>query len=145
MTLPTRLRHTRLGRRHAEIRVVQEASASIIELGETLDRRLVGETRESERLRMLRETTNQVTRTANDAVQAYARLRSALSVEMERPEGDHETAHEMQRLLLEARGNVLDALEALKRRHAWGFPDADEDTDSDEPGAPPALTADSSG
>ena len=34
MTLPTHLRHTRLGRRRADIRVVQDASVAITELRE---------------------------------------------------------------------------------------------------------------
>ena len=132
MSLPTHLRHTRLGRRRADIRVVQDASVAITELRETLDKRLLSEHRESERLRMLRETTNQVTRTANDAIQAYVRLRSALSTEIERPEGDHEAAIEMQGLLREARAEVLKAIETMNERYAWGYaqPDADEADDT---------------
>ena len=132
MSLPTHLRHTRLGRRRADIRVVQDASVAITELRETLDRRLKSEHRESERLRMLRETTNQVTRTANDAIQAYVRLRAALSSEIERPEGDHDAAIEMQRLLREARAEVLKAIETMNERYAWGYaqPDADEADDT---------------
>lgn len=139
MSLPTHLRHTRLGRRRADIRVVQDASVAITELRETLDRRLLSEHRESERLRMLRETTNQVTRTANDAIQAYVRLRAALSTEIERPEGDHEAAIEMQRLLREARAEVLKAIETMNERYAWGY--AQPDDEAEEGAAAAALPA----
>lgn len=137
MSLPTHLRHTRLGRRRADIRVVQDASVAITELRETLDKRLASEHRESERMRMLRETTNQVTRTANDAIQAYARLRTALSSEIERPEGDHDAAVEMQRLLREARAEVLKAIETMNERYAWGYaqPDDEVEAESDAPAA----------
>lgn len=141
MSLPTHLRHTRLGRRRADIRVVQDASVAITELRETLDRRLLSEHRESERLRMLRETTNQVTRTANDAIQAYVRLRAALSTEIERPEGDHDAAIEMQRLLREARAEVLKAIETMNERYAWGYaqPEIDDPEDA-AAGAAPLAT-----
>ena len=134
MGVPTHLRATRLGRRRADMKLIQQASRSITELSASLDRQLAAEDRPAERMRMLRETTNRVTRTANDAIQAYGRVRSALSSEIERPEGDRDGAREMQRHLSDARAEVLRALDAMKQRYAWGYaPDAGEREEPERP------------
>lgn len=111
--------HTRLGRRAADVRTVQRAAAVIEDLNATLERRLTSEARASERLRMLRETTNQVTRAANDAIQAYRRARATLDAELEMPHGDLEGAREMRLVLDRARSDLLTALELTSRRYSW--------------------------
>ncbi len=113
---------TRLGRRRADMDLVRDASGSIAELSASLDRQLGSEERPGERMRMLRETTNQVTRIANDAVQAYGRVRSTITSELDRPEGDRPGARQMQSDLSRSRADVLRALEAMKERYAWGYP-----------------------
>ena len=75
---------------------------------------------------MLRETTNRITRTANDAIRAYGRVRSALNAENELSEGDREGAVEMGRLLSDARAEVLAVLDTMNRRYAWGYEREDE-------------------
>jgi hypothetical protein len=113
------LSHTRLGRRLADVRTVQHATAVIEDLNVDLERRLANEARPSERLRMLRETTNQVTRAANDAIQAYRRARATVDAELELPHADLEGAREMRLVLERARTDVLTALEITSRRYSW--------------------------
>lgn len=114
-------RQTRLGRRLADLRLLQSASGSITQLTDSLDRQLANEQRPSERMRMLRETTNQITRLANDAIHAYTRVRATLKAENEMDDGDQAGANEMRRLLGEARAEVLRVLEATNQRYAWGY------------------------
>ncbi|MGH2356958.1 MAG: hypothetical protein ACRDGJ_02965 [Candidatus Limnocylindria bacterium] len=104
------------------MRVVQRATASIADLNDALDRRLLDEQRPSERLRMLRETTNQITRTANDAIQAYRRARAAIDAELQIPGGDRSQARQMGLKLDSARDDVLRALELTSRRYTWAEP-----------------------
>jgi len=113
---------TRLGRRVADMRIVQRATASIADLNDALDRRLLDEQRPTERLRMLRETTNQITRTANDAIQAYRRARAAVHAELQIPGGDRTHARQMGRMLDSARADVLRALELTSHRYTWADP-----------------------
>ncbi len=61
-----------------DLLLLQRAALLIAELGRDLDARLEGEARPSERLRFVRETTVRITRTANDAIQAYRRARRSL-------------------------------------------------------------------
>lgn len=114
--------HTRLGRRVADLRTVQRATALIEELNASLEQRLLKEARPSERLRMLRETTNQVTRAANDAIQAYRRARATVDAELAMPHGDVEAAREMGLLLDRARTDVLRALDITSRRYSSSWP-----------------------
>jgi hypothetical protein len=108
----------RLAMRSSDLRVVQGASTLIADLGVELDRRLQNEPRESERLRMLRETTNRITRVANDAVQAYTRASRAVRAELTRPDANVESARAMRARLDGARREVLRALEHAKQRYA---------------------------
>ena len=62
-----RVSGNRLAGKMKDLGVVQHASATILELGAALDAQLLKEQRPSERMRMLRETTNRIIRTANDA------------------------------------------------------------------------------
>lgn len=114
--------YTRLGRRAADVRVVQGATASIVDLNESLDRAMRNEPRPDERLRMLRETTKQITRAANDAIQAYRRTRAAVHAELQMPDGDREQARQMQLLLDGGRADILRVLELTSHRYSWADP-----------------------
>lgn len=114
--------NTRLGRRAADLRVVQRATAAIAEFSATLDRQLLAERRPSVRMRMLRETTNQITRTANDAIQAYRRASAAVQAEFQIPGADLSQAEQMRALLDRARADMLGALELVSHRYAWAEP-----------------------
>ena len=93
--MPVRPPPTRLGRRVPYLQIVQRAPAAISDFNEALDRELAEERRPTERLRMLRETTNQITRTANDAIQAYRRAHAAVDAELEMPAGEWQYARQM--------------------------------------------------
>jgi hypothetical protein len=115
-------RYTRVARRIPDVRAVQRASASILDIGSALDRRQLAERRPAERLRMLREATNQITRTANDAIQAYRRASATVHAELAIPDGDHDEARAM-RLELEAgRSELLRVLELMSGRYSWADP-----------------------
>ena len=121
----------RLGLRKNDLDMVQGASGAIADLGAELDRNLSREKRESERLRMLRETTNRITRTANDAVHAYRRASRAIKTELERPDANVPAAEEMRRRLDEARAEVLRALAVAQERYPQvveGGPGAEDPT-----------------
>jgi delta 1-pyrroline-5-carboxylate dehydrogenase len=105
-----------------DLQLLQRAPGTIGDLIEILDRRLAEEQRPEERLRMLREATNQITRTANDAIQAYRRARAAVSAELEMPEGDWPHARKMSAQLDLARADVLKALEQTSHRYSWAEP-----------------------
>jgi hypothetical protein len=110
--------------RTKDLRVVQRAGSMITDLGMDLDRQLLSETRPAERMRMLRETTNRITRAANDAVIAYARASRAVGAERARSNGNIAAAEEMRVLLDAARLDLLGVLEIARRRYPWA--DADE-------------------
>jgi hypothetical protein len=120
--LPIRPIHTRLGRREPDLQLLQRAPAAIADLTEILDRRLAEEQRPEERIRMLRETTNQITRTANDAIQAYRRARAAVNAELEMPDGDWVHARKMSAQLDLARADVMEALAQTSHRYSWAQP-----------------------
>jgi chromosome segregation ATPase len=120
----------RLGLRKNDLDLVQGASAAIADLGAELDRSLAREKRAAERLRMLRETTNRITRTANDAVHAYRRASRAIKTELERPDANVAAAEEMRRRLDEARAEVLRALEVAQERYPQGTDDVARPGDS---------------
>jgi hypothetical protein len=113
----------RLAMRRADVAMVQRASREIETLGADLDRRLLGESRPAERLRMIRETTNQITRLANDAINAYARASRAVRAEEQRSDSDQGPAREMRRRLDEARAAMLAVLEVANRRYQPGAPE----------------------
>ena len=107
----------RLAMRRADVVLVQRASAEIESLGADLDRRLQRESRPAERLRMIRETTNQITRLANDAINAYGRASRAVKAEEQRSDSDQVAAREMRTRLDEARAAMLAVLEVAGRRY----------------------------
>ncbi len=114
---------TRLGRRTSDLRVLQRATANIDELNAALDRQLAGEPAEHERMRLLREATNQITRSANDGIQAYRRVSAA--VRSEEARSDAADAAELLRIqsaLETARRDLLRALEETSRRYPWASP-----------------------
>lgn len=115
--MPIRPPNTRLGRREPDLLLLQNAPEMIAEYTRILDQRLANEQRPSERTRMLRETTNQITRTANDAIQAYHRARASVAAELEMPAGDHAHAKRMRAQLEVARKDVLAALETARVRY----------------------------
>lgn len=103
-----------------DIERIEQAGRLIVELGVELDRQLDGETRSDQRLRMLRETTNRITRAANDAVHAYQRARRSLDAEQKRASSDTLGTQELRQRLLAARESVLVALRATE----WRYPAA---------------------
>ena len=107
----------RLAMRRADVVLVQRASSEIESLGADLDRRLQSESRPSERLHMIREATNQITRLANDAIHAYGRASRAVRAEEQRPDSDKVAAREMRGRLDEARAAMLAVLEVAGRRY----------------------------
>lgn len=114
---------TRLGRRTSDLRVLQRATTNIDELNEALDRQLAAEPAEHERMRLLREATNQITRSANDGIQAYRRVSAA--VRSEEARSDAADAAELLRIqsaLETARRDLLRALEETSRRYPWASP-----------------------
>ena len=119
--VPTAPRRNRLAMRARDLDVVQRASATIVELGADLDEQLRDERSADQRLRVLRATTNQITRTANDAAGAYRRASRAVNAELARTDADHSAAREMRERLNAARHDVLEALEDAKRRYPWAY------------------------
>ena len=117
----------------SDLLVIQRATQLIDDLGADLDRRLTEETRPAERLRLLRETTNRITRTANDAIHAYGRARKALSVQIERSNGSAEDALAMQGRLRSARLDLLRALSDASHRYPAGDDPAEDSTETDGP------------
>lgn len=115
--MPIRPPNTRLGRREPDLLLLQNAPETIAEYTRILDQRLANEQRPSERTRMLRETTNQITRTANDAIQAYHRARASVAAELEMENGDWAHAKRMSGQLEVARKDVLSALETARVRY----------------------------
>jgi hypothetical protein len=93
----------------------------------TLDRRLAAEQRPEERMRMLREATNQITRSANDAIQAYRRARASVDAELQMPEGDLTHARRMSSDLDVARAAVLAALAQASQRYPSDSPTSADD------------------
>lgn len=109
---------SRVAQRTSEdLSVVQRSGALIIDLDAELDRLLVKEQRSTERLRLLRERTNRITRAANDAVHAYRRASRVVHLELKRPDGDIEAATATLERLDQARRGVLDALEVAQRHY----------------------------
>ncbi len=113
---------TRLGRRTSDLRVLQRATAHIDELNQALDRQLATEQVEAERMRLLREATNQITRSANDGIQAYRRVAGAIKAEEARSDVDPDELRRIQSALDAARAELLQVLEATSRRYPWASP-----------------------
>ena len=114
---------TRLSRRSSgDLRAIRHATTRIEELSAQLDQELERELRPDEQLRLLRQTTSQITRTANDAIQAYRRLTEGLRVESERGDTDQAEAARTAQAVSDARTEMLNALEIASRRYPWAKP-----------------------
>jgi hypothetical protein len=114
---------TRLSRRSSgDLRAIRHATTRIEELSAQLDQELARELRPEEQLRLLRQTTSQITRTANDAIQAYRRLTEGLRAESERGDTDPAEAVRTGQAIADARSEMLNALEVASRRYPWAKP-----------------------
>lgn len=102
-----------------ELLVIQQASALIEELGTALDAQLESQAQPAERLRLLREATNRITRAANDAIRAYGRGQRIVGSEMERGERHAARAEVMGGKLRGARLELLRVLETAGQRYPW--------------------------
>jgi len=113
---------SRLARRRADLRTVQHVAARIEAFNATLDAQIAATTRPEERLLRLRDATNQITRAANDAIQAYRRVASSIRDELAAEHGAKGEAEKMQRDLQRARADMLRVLEIASRRYPWAAP-----------------------
>lgn len=119
MNVPT----TRLARRATDLRLLQRATVHIDELNRALDRQLAAESLEAERMRLLREATNQITRAANDGIQAYRRVANAVRTEEARAGGvASDESRQLHAALEQARRDLLQVLEETSRRYPWATP-----------------------
>lgn len=87
-----------------------------------LDRLVADEQRPEQRLQHLRHTTGQITRVANDGIQAYRRVSSVLRDERERADADAVEIERTSAELAEVRGSMIAALEAVSHRYPWAQP-----------------------
>lgn len=112
--------HTRLSRRtSSDLRAIRRATRRIEELSAILDRQIGDDPRPQEQMRHLRQATGQITRTANDGIQAYRRVSQALRAEKEQLDADEAEVARTTRELAEARADMLRALEVAGRRYPW--------------------------
>ena len=115
--------NSRLARRSAsDFRAIDRATKRIEELSVILDRQLSSEEREEERLKHLRQATGQITRSANDGIQAYRRITQALRAETAHADTDAAEVADTTRALSEARARMLAALDVASRRYPWAAP-----------------------
>jgi hypothetical protein len=115
--------HSRLARRSAsDLRAIDRATRRIEELSVILDRQLSSEDRDEERIKHLRQATGQITRSANDGIQAYRRITLALRAEASHADADPQEVADATRALADARGRMLAALEVASRRYPWAEP-----------------------
>jgi hypothetical protein len=128
---------SRLARRRADLRTVQHVAARIEAFNATLDAQIAAATRPEERLLRLRDATNQITRAANDAIQAYRRVASSIRDELAAEHGAKGEAEKMQRDLQRARADMLRVLEVASRRYPWAAPWRPDEAEGTE--GPPSL------
>ena len=115
--------NSRLARRSAsDLRAIDRATLRIEELTVILDRQLSSEDRDEERLKHLRQATSQITRSANDGIQAYRRIASALRAEASHADADPVEVADATRALAEARTRMLAALQVASQRYPWAEP-----------------------
>ncbi len=100
-----------------DLLLLQRAGLLITDLGRDLDGRLEGEARPSERLRFVRETTVRITRTANDAIQAYRRAKRFLDGSVAAAGGDGRDFAALQARLSADRQALLIVLDEARRRY----------------------------
>lgn len=115
--------HSRLARRSSsDLRAIDRATKRIEELSLILDRQLSTEARDEDRLKHLRQATGQITRSANDGIQAYRRISRALQTEASQADADPAEMADAARALANARSRMLAALEVASRRYPWAEP-----------------------
>ncbi len=115
--------HSRLARRSSsDLRAIDRATKRIEELTVILDRQLSTEGRDEERLKHLRQATGQITRSANDGIQAYRRISQALRAEAAHADADPVEVADATRALANARARMLAALEVASKRYPWSEP-----------------------
>jgi hypothetical protein len=119
---------TRLSRRSAsDLRAIRRATRHIQELSVVLDRQLSADARPEEQMRHLRQATGQITRAANDAVQAYRRVSGALKAEAAHPEVDAVEVEHARRELAAVHEAMLEVLKSAGERYPWAAPFAAPD------------------
>lgn len=115
--------NSRLERRSAPgLRALERTTRRIEELDGILGRQLTAETREDERLNHLRQATGQITRAANDGIQAYRRVAAALKAEAAEADADPDEVAMATKVLADARARLMTALEVASRRYPWAAP-----------------------
>jgi len=115
--------HSRLSRRSsADLRAIERATKRIEELSTILDRQLNDDPRPEEQLKHLRQATGQITRSANDGIQAYRRVSQALRAEGEHADADDAEVTRATQNLADARARMLAALETASQRYPWAAP-----------------------
>jgi hypothetical protein len=112
----------RASRRELDLRLIQRASDRIAEINTSLDLAVAAERSEAERMRLLREATNQIVRLANDSAQAYRRATRAIKLDIDAGRGTSGDHERMRLLLQSARAALLAELEAASRRYPWADP-----------------------
>lgn len=73
-------------------------------------------------MRHLRQATGQITRSANDGIQAYRRVSQALAAEKSHVDADRAETERTRRELSRARARMLHALELASKRYPWAKP-----------------------
>lgn len=127
--------NTRLARRSAaDLRLIGRATQRIRELSLTLDRQLLDDARPEEQLRHLRQATGQITRSANDGIQAYRRVAQALRAEAQHANADADEIERAGESLAAMRAEMLEALEVASRRYPWADPWRSGDAEANQPG-----------
>jgi HAMP domain-containing protein len=126
--------NTRLARRcAADLRLIGRATQRIRELSVTLDRQMLGDARPQEQLRHLRQATGQITRSANDGIQAYRRVAQVLRAEAEHANADSDEIERAGESLAAMRAEMLEALEVASRRYPWADPWRPDDEAAADP------------
>lgn len=114
---------TRLARRcTADLRAIRSATTRIEELTAILDRQIDADARPEQQMRHLRQATGQITRSANDGIQAYRRVSQALAAEKTHADADRAETERTRRELARARAGMLKALELASKRYPWADP-----------------------
>jgi hypothetical protein len=114
-----------------DLLLLGRAALLIEEFGEHLDEQLALEARPSERLRFVRETTVRITRTANDAIQAYRRTKRVLDASETGATGDGQGFAAMRERLSADRRALLAVLDKAAARYPEAAPDADITPETD--------------
>lgn len=112
----------RANRCELDLRLIQRACERIAEINTSLDVAVVAARSDAERMRLLREATNQIVRLANDSAQAYRRAIRGLRLDVEAGRGLEDERERMRELLQTARASLLAQLERASHRYPWAEP-----------------------